>query len=218
MIKADLHVHTIYSKDAFLTLRNLISVAIYKKIKCIAITDHNEIRGALKLRKIAPFKIIVGQEIMTSEGEIIGLFLSNRIESGLSPEKTIEEIRKQGGLVYLPHPFSGTKKRKGIFPINTLHRIAKSVDIVEVMNSRGIDMKVSIEFAQKYELLMGAGSDAHTPFEIGNAYVEMEPFLGKEDFLDKLKRGKIRGKFTPKWYRMLSNRFVRKGLRSLVSF
>ncbi|RLC74880.1 MAG: hypothetical protein DRI61_15875, partial [Chloroflexi bacterium] len=112
MIKADLHVHTIYSKDAFLTLRNLISVAIYKKIKCIAITDHNEIRGALKLRKIAPFKIIVGQEIMTSEGEIIGLFLSNRIESGLSPEKTIEEIRKQGGLVYLPHPFSGTKKRK----------------------------------------------------------------------------------------------------------
>lgn len=220
-MKVDLHVHTSFSKDSFCPIPVLIRIARRRGIGCLAITDHDQIEGAIRAQELSNSspQIIVGEEIMTSEGEITGLFLSQRIEPGLSPEDTVEKIKGQGGLVYLPHPFSGAKKRRGIFAEGTLHRIARSIDIVEVMNPRGIDVGASIGFAQRYGLLMGAGSDAHTPFEVGNAYVEMESFDGKMDFIEKLEKGKVRGGFAPGWYRLITNRFVRKGLRSfLVGF
>ena len=105
MLKADLHVHSEYSPDSESSLVDIIEHCTAKGINCIAITDHNEIAGAIELKNIAPFTVIVGEEILSSSGEIIGLFLTEHIPAQLSAEETIRRIKDQGGLVLIPHPF-----------------------------------------------------------------------------------------------------------------
>ena len=208
--KVDFHFHTIFSFDSFITLRGAVKLCSKKEI-CVAVTDHNEICGALKLAKIAPFEVIIGEEVKTKEGEIIGLFLKEKIPPYLNISETIRIIKLQDGLVYLPHPHKMDKL--------TIIKNINSIDIIEIHNSRNLEAKnntYAIDIAHKYNKLMAAGSDAHTFFEIGNAYVEMESFEGREDFLNKLKKGRIRGRFTPIWCRVLMNRYTRKGLRLLL--
>jgi len=189
----DMHVHTIYSKDSLLRLDNLIAAVQQRGLTAVAITDHNRIDGALRLREKAPFPVIVGEEIMTIEGEVIGLFLERVIPRRLSPEETVLAIREQGGIVYLPHPADGL--RRSVMCPAGISRIIPEVDAVEVINARvfrSADNLAALALAERHHKLQGAGSDAHTTHEIGAAYVDL-PFCDFGDpaaFLNALRQGR----------------------------
>jgi predicted metal-dependent phosphoesterase TrpH len=191
-IKIDLHSHTTSSLDSSIKIEELYDLCKKLGISKIAITDHNEIKGALKLKKMHPDFVIVGEEIMTNKGEIIGLFLKEFIKPRMSPEETIKEIRKQGGVVYIPHPFDPIRPNIGAY----IDKIKDDIDIIEVFNSK-IVFKSSNTKARKYakknKLLMGAGSDAHAAFQLGRTYILMDDFDTKEEFLKNLKDSKIVG-------------------------
>ncbi len=212
-MKADLHIHTKYSLDCNTSLEQIVSRCEEIGINCIAIADHGTVEGALKMQDIAPFPVIVAEEILTPHGEIMGMFLRKGISSGLSAEETISRIKAQDGLVCIPHPFSVF--RASALDTEILEEIIEQVDIIEVFNARSILRRSSAKarvFAEKHGIPGSAGSDAHTPLEIGNAYVEMPEFNGKGDFLDALAKGKVFGHRTNPlvhinsvWARLKSN-------------
>jgi len=194
LIKADLHVHTCYSIDCLTPLEQIIERCLELGINCIAVADHNTVTGALKLKEIAPFKVIVAEEILTPVGEIMGLFLNETVPRGLSPQETISRIRSQGGLVAIPHPFGRS------LPWNnnmlTSAEVLSQVDIIETFNSRtpfSNSIARARELAREQGKVTSAGSDAHTLGEIGRAYVEMPEFDGPDGFLNSLAQGKIFG-------------------------
>ncbi len=213
MIKADLHIHTKYSVDCNISLEQIISRCLEIDINCLAVTDHNTIAGALRLKEMAPFPVIVGEEILTSSGEIIGLFLSEEIPSRLPVEETIFRIKTQGGLVCIPHPYD--RLRLSVLRNQSIYSIIPHVDIIEVFNARDLAPNSSTKawhITHKYGKLASAGSDAHTLSEIGNAYVEMPEFTGKNEFLLSLAQGKIYGNksnplvhFASTWARLKKN-------------
>ncbi len=195
MLKADLHIHTKYSMDCQTPLDKIISRCQELGINCIAIADHGTAEGALEMQKIAPFKVIVAEEILTTHGEIMGMFLKETIPSGITPQEAVKRIRAQGGLVNIPHPFE--TMRGSALKTEVLEAIAGDIDLIEVLNSRSplpANSNRARDFALKHGLPGGAGSDAHTVFEIGNAYVEMPDFNTKEEFLQAVAAGKIYGK------------------------
>ncbi|GAI78676.1 unnamed protein product, partial [marine sediment metagenome] len=150
--------------------------------------------GALKMQGLAPFKVIVAEEILTPHGEIIGMFLKETIPSGLSVEQTISQIRAQDGLVNIPHPFDAF--RPSALDSGIIEKIVDQIDVIEAFNARAPFLRSSTKaraFAQKYGIPGSAGSDAHTIGEIGNAYVEMPEFNSRDDFLNALAKGKVIG-------------------------
>jgi len=197
LLKADLHMHSQYSMDCNMPLEKIIERCQGVGVNCIALCDHGTAEGALKLREIAPFRVIVAEEVLTPHGEIMGMFLEETIPSGLSVPEVISRIRAQDGLVCIPHPFDTF--RHSALKSQVIEEIADQIDIFEVLNARGIlgrDSARAEAFAAKHGLVRSAGSDAHTPREIGNAYVEMPEFEGRDDFLEALKKGKISGRRT----------------------
>jgi hypothetical protein len=169
-------------------------------LDAIAITDHNKIDGAFELQKRAPFPVIIGEEIMTREGEIIGYFLTDYIPRDLSPEETIERIHAQGGLVNIPHPFDSL--RKSVIKRAALYRVAHLADMLEVCNARVLldgENKMAEQFATEIGKPAVAGSDAHIPYEVGLAYIEIEPFTDAESFKQNLPRATWHGKESPAW-------------------
>lgn len=175
-------------------LDQIITRCLDVGINCLAVADHNTIAGALKMKEMAPFPIIVAEEILSSGGEVIGLFLSQEIPSKLSMEETVARIKAQGGLVCIPHPYD--RLRFSVFRNQLFEDIMPQVDIVEVFNARSLAPGSSAKarrLAQKYGKLASAGSDAHTLSGIGNTYVEMPEFNGKDEFLASLAKGKIFG-------------------------
>ena len=180
-----------------MSLEKVISRCLEVGINCIAIADHGTIEGALKMQEIAPFKVIVAEEILTPHGEIMGMFLKETIPSGLSVEQTISRIRAQEGLVCIPHPYD--RLRHSALTNRILEELGEQIDVIEVFNARSVFPQASTKariLAEKYGIAKGAGSDAHTPKEIGNAHVEMSEFNGKDDFLESLAAGKIFGRRT----------------------
>jgi len=194
LLRADLHVHTCYSMDSESSLEKIIARCNEIGINCIAVADHGTVEGALKIRDMAPFPVIVAEEILTPNGEVMGMFLEETIPSKQSIEKVIENIRAQGGLVSIPHPydpFRGLKIDKDRF-----EELKSNLDLVEVFNARCL-VKGALLKAKKLADELGipgsAGSDAHSIGEIGNAYVEMPEFKDKDEFLAALKQGIIKG-------------------------
>lgn len=197
MLKADLHIHTEYSMDCKMPLQQVIDTCHEKGINCVAIADHGTVEGAVKMQEMAPFKVIVAEEILTPHGEIMGMFLSETIPSHISVEEAISRIRAQGGLVNVPHPFDTF--RGSALDSRVLYEVAEQLDLVEIFNARALvrfDSNKARDFALKYGKPGSAGSDAHTPQEIGNAYIEMLEFNNQEEFLQSLRAGKLYDKTT----------------------
>jgi len=178
-------------------LEKIINRCLELGIDCIAIADHGTIEGALEMQRLAPFTVIVAEEVLTPHGEIMGMFLKETIPNGLSVEQTITQIKGQGGLVCIPHAFDIF--RPSALGERIVEEIAEQIDVMEVFNARSPLLRSSAKakaFAEKYGIAQSAGSDAHTPNEIGNAYMELPEFNGKDAFLQALVKGKILGRRT----------------------
>lgn len=196
MIKADLHVHTWHSIDSSMSYDQLIKACVEKGINCAAIADHGTTRGARDLQKIAPFQIIVCEEVLTPYGEIMGMFLQEDIPAKLPVVDAIKSIREQGGLVNIPHPFD--RVRPSAFRnLEMLEAIADQVDIIEVFNARslfpGAESRARA-FAAKHNKIISYGSDGHSPSEIGCAYAEMAGFNTRAEFLSSLSAASLHGR------------------------
>jgi predicted metal-dependent phosphoesterase TrpH len=192
--------------DCQTPLDKIISRCKELGINCIAIADHGTAEGALKMQKIAPFKVIVAEEILTTEGEIMGMFLKETIPSGITPREAIKRIREQDGLVNVQHPFETI--RGSALKDRVIDEIVKDIDLMEIMNSRSpfpASANKARDFAEKHGIPGGAGSDAHTVNEIGNSYIEMPDFNSKDDFLQALAQGKIYGKRSGIFVHLFSN-------------
>jgi predicted metal-dependent phosphoesterase TrpH len=190
LIRVDLHVHSSASFDSRSAPERVAARCRRLGLSPVCLTDHDSIAGAISLKATGSSRVIVGEEVMTTEGELIGLFLERPIEAGLSPLETASEIRAQGGLVYLEHPYDASRRHLSEKAIESL---ADVIDIVEVFNGRS-DEQANRQAADLRDILdaaPGAGSDAHTLREIGSGYVEMEDFEGAQDFLIKLRGGTI---------------------------
>ncbi|HEX3686850.1 MAG TPA: glycosyltransferase [Gaiellaceae bacterium] len=194
-IVADLHLHTAWSHDCQIPVDDLLDHAEADGLGAIAVTDHNVFGGAREAVELARGRelvVIPGEEVKTADqGEVIGLFLSQEIPRGLSFGETVAAIRAQGGIVYLPHPFD---RLHAIPEPATLHRHLAQVDVLEVYNARLLFEAYNDEalrFARKYDLTMGAGSDAHVLQGVGTGAVRMRAFDGPEEFLVSLRRGQV---------------------------
>jgi predicted metal-dependent phosphoesterase TrpH/glycosyltransferase involved in cell wall biosynthesis len=193
-ILADLHMHTDHSHDCAVPVADLLDYAEGQGLGAIAITDHNVFAGAkeaVELSRGRKLTVIPGEEIKTEKGEVIGLFLEEQIERGLPMADTIAAIREQGGVVYLPHPFD---RLHTILDAPTLHRHLPEIDVFEVYNARllfeGFNDE-ALRFARKYNLTMGAGSDAHVLQGVGTGLVRMRAFENAAEFLISLRSAEI---------------------------
>lgn len=184
-----MHSHTMWSGDSTTTPAEIASAVLAAGIDVVCITDHNAIVGAVELARALPCRVVVGEELKTHAGEIIGLFLDERIPLGVQPREAAELIRAQGGLVYIPHPFDPMRRNLAEPSMRALAD-AGLIDAVEVVNAKtslqSLNRKAAA-FAEEFGLPGGAGSDAHVPLAIGAAYVEMPDFDGAADFLAKLR-------------------------------
>jgi hypothetical protein len=186
------------------TYEDLVSSCADKGIDALAVMDHDVIEGAFEFRRRseesrargdwAP-EILIGEEVRTTKGEICGLFLSEWVPDHLPPRRTMEIIKGQGGLVYIPHPFDLLKMKR--LKASDLVELSDLIDVIEVFNGKPRFPMANVlarRFVRKHPFKVAAGSDAHDPTRIGAAFVEMEPFEGPQDFPDKLDRGAITGK------------------------
>jgi hypothetical protein len=193
LIDVDLHMHTDHSYDCATPVEVLLSEARSRGLGAIAVTDHNEISGALEARaKAEGVKVIVAEEVKTGgQGEVIGLFIEEKIPRGLTLQETIDEIKRQGGLVYVPHPFD---RMHSVPDYEHLLTVLDDVDAIEVFNPRVAISEFNEEalrFALKYRIPAGAGSDAHVPQGLGSVRIRMRDFDGPEEFLESLRDADI---------------------------
>ena len=194
-VRVDLHSHTMWSGDSTTTPDELLDAVVACGIDVLCITDHNAIRGALEVAANLPCRVIVGEELKTHAGEIIGLFLNERVPIGVQPREAARLIRDQGGLVYIPHPFDPMRRN---LEESAMRDLANDglIDAIEVLNAKtslkSLNAKAAA-FAEEFDLAGGAGSDAHVPLALGAAYVEMPDFDGPTDFLAKLRVARVVG-------------------------
>jgi predicted metal-dependent phosphoesterase TrpH len=199
-VRVDCHLHTVASGDAVTTLEQLAERAAQERVDVVCVTDHNEMAAALSATASAVNgpRVIVGEEIRTQAGEIIGLFLTERIPYVLPVAEVVARIKAQGGLVYLPHPFDPARRSLG----SAAERLCADgmADIVEVFNAKVAERTLNDQaaaFARRWDLPGGAGSDAHDPAGIGAAYLEMPDFDGPAGFLASLRSARVHGEYRP---------------------
>jgi predicted metal-dependent phosphoesterase TrpH len=193
LIDVDLHMHTDHSPDCATPVDTLLETAVARGLGAIAVTDHNEISGALEARERADgIKVIVAEEVKTAEqGEVIGLFLEQKIPRGLTLEETLAEIHRQGGLAYVPHPFD---RMHSVPDYEHLLEVVELIDAIEVFNPRVAFTSFNEEaarFAAKYRIAAGAGSDSHVAQGLGSVKISMRDFEGPEEFLESLRDADI---------------------------
>ena len=194
-LRVDLHSHTMWSGDCTTTPDELIEVVEASAIDVLCITDHNAVAGAQELAERLSCHVVVGEELRIGAGEIIGLFLTERIPAGIGAVEAATRIRDQGGIVYNPHPFD---PMRNCLPVAVIDELVAAglVDAFEVFNAKTSLQSLNrraAAYAAEHDLAPGAGSDAHVPDALGAAYVEMPDFGSPQEFLTSLRAGRIVG-------------------------
>jgi predicted metal-dependent phosphoesterase TrpH len=200
LIRVDCHLHTALSGDAVTTIDELAERVVQERLDVVCITDHNVTAAAVAaVERGIGARVIVGEEIRTTKGDVIGLFLTERVPYVLPLPEAVALIKAQGGLVYLPHPFD--PGRSTLDPATSAQLCADGIaDVVEVFNAKIEDQQHNVQAAKlaaRYDLPGGAGSDAHDPEGIGAAYLEMPEFDGPAEFLTALRQATITGEHRP---------------------
>ncbi len=208
-MKLDLHMHTRHSRDCTIPVAEVIRICCRRGLDGIAVTDHNTLAGGLEAVAIAPpgFVVIPGEEVNSTEGEIIGLFLREEIPAGLSPEETAERIRAQGGVVLVPHPFDPIRRSPLKRPALERLVTAGLVDAIEILNARMALRSHNLRgaaFAARVGLPGTAGSDGHSRPEYAHAWTEIAPFATPAEFLANLPAATIGGDLSPFFVHLLS--------------
>lgn len=204
MIRVDCHLHTVASGDSVLTLEELADRARQAGLDVVCVTDHNVTHAAVTaVERDLGVRVIVGEEIRTPDGDVIGLFLTERIPYVLPLAEVIGLIRGQGGLVYVPHPFDGGRSSLGAVQAGAALTglcAAGATDIIEVFNAKTADQALNARaaaLAERFGLPGGAGSDAHDAPGVGAAYLEMPDFDGPTSFLAALSDARVTGEYRP---------------------
>ncbi len=205
MITLEFHCHTHASKDSLSRPDALIKTARRKGLDRVVVTDHNSIAGARAAQLLDPELIIVGEEIMTTKGEILAAFVQEEIPAFLSPQETIKRLKDQGAFISVSHPFD--EMRKGGWKENDLLEIIPFVDAIEVYNSRCMLPRFNRkarEFAEKHHLAGTVGSDAHAIFEVGRSVLLLDQFTGPVEMRKVIRNAKFRVKWSPWWFHLTS--------------
>ncbi len=201
----DFHVHTCASKDSLASPESLVRAARRRGLDRIVVADHNTLAGALAARALDPDLVIVGEEIMTTRGELLAAFVTEEVPRGLSPQETIRRLRAQGAFISVSHPFD--RWRSGAWRIEDLLEIVPLVDAIEVFNARCLfrdDNLRAQAFARRHGLPGTAGSDAHAALEVGAAHLALPPFQGPEGLRRVIGVAETRGRLSPFWVHFLS--------------
>jgi predicted metal-dependent phosphoesterase TrpH len=201
----EFHCHTHASKDSLTQPRVLVETCRRKGIDRVVVTDHNTIMGARAAQALDPERIIVGEEIMTTRGEILAVFVSEEIPKGLTPQETIRRLKEQGAFISVSHPFD--KWRSGGWREADLLEILPQVDAIEVYNSRCMLPRFNREarrFAENHGIAGTVGSDAHAAFELGRSLLVLEPFEGPEGLRSVIRTGMQKVKWSPPWFHFSS--------------
>lgn len=205
MLKVEFHCHTNASKDSLTRPADLIKAARKKGIDRLIITDHNSIEGAVAAHALDPELVIVGEEIMTTRGEILAAFVKEEIPVGLSPQETIRRLKEQGAFISVSHPFD--EMRQGGWQEDDLLTILPEVDAIEVFNSRCMLPRFNVRaqaFAEQHHVAGTVGSDAHGAFEVGRSLLLLEPFTGPDEMRTVIGRGIPKVRWSSWWVHLVS--------------
>jgi hypothetical protein len=204
-LRAEFHIHTCHSHDSLVKIPDLLDTCAKKGINRIAITDHNVISGAFEAFALDPEHVIIGEEIETTGGEILGYYMTELVPGGMSPMKTIEALKKQGALIRVAHQFDD--HRLAFWRSETFPEVLRHVDALEVFNARCINPlfnQKALECADENGLLQTVGSDAHSLFELGQANLMLPKFDDAESLRIALKSGEFIGKLSGSWVHLIS--------------
>ncbi|GAB4428782.1 MAG: PHP domain-containing protein [Anaerolineae bacterium] len=210
-LKVDLHMHTCASKDGILRPAEIINIAKLKGLDRICITDHNSIEGALRAKALDPDFVIVGEEILTTHGELLAFFVTEWVPPRLSPQETLDRLQAQGAVISVSHPFD---QHRSDWKEAMLESMVPRLDAIEAFNARTLQPACNEKaraFAAAHGLPITAGSDAHTGREIGAAYQEMPSFNTAAEFRTVLPQAKLYGQLSPAWIHLFSRFNVWRG-------
>lgn len=205
MLRVEFHCHTIYSKDSLTRPRDLVDTCRRKRIDRAIVTDHNMIAGAQAAHSLDPELVIVGEEIMTTRGEILAAFVSEEIPPYLTPQETIRRLKDQGAFISVSHPFD--QWRKGGWKQNDLLEIIHLVDAIEAYNSRCMLPSFNYrarKFAEEHNIPGTVGSDAHAAFELGRSVLLLDQFQGPEEMRKVIRNGRPETRWSPPWFHLTS--------------
>lgn len=216
MFRVEFHCHTIFSKDSLTTPKRLVQTCHHKGIDRVVVTDHNSIAGARAAQALDPELVIVGEEIMTTGGELLAAFVTEEIPAGLEPLEAIRRLKEQGAFISVSHPFD--VYRSGHWAEADLLEILPLVDAIEVYNSRCWSPEFNLQarqFAEEHSIPGTVGSDAHAALELGRSILELEPFQGPDGLRKVIRLGKPKVRWSPPWFHLLSRyAILLKGLNS----
>lgn len=205
MLNLEFHCHTNVSKDSLVRPEDLIHTARKRGIDRLVITDHNSIAGALAAQRLDPELVIVGEEIMTTSGEILAAFVTEEIPAGLTPGETIRRLKDQGAFISVSHPYD--THRKGGWKEADLLEIVPYVDAIEIFNSRCLDAQFNVRaqaFAEKHNLAETVGSDAHALFELGRSVMMLDQFEGPDGMRNVVRQAEFKTRLSPWWVHLFS--------------